>query len=419
MPDAVRKNLYGIVAVLVLLLTLLFVVSQTPLKKFLFKPKAAGGAASQLAFSLAFTNANFSTTGTNVVVPVYINTDGAQIAGADLVISYDTTRLTPLSITPDSTTISTTTLKTFAPVNASGVFTPNLSTQPLEFGVVTYDWNANAGAGAVLSPYTGITKLADITFAVAPGAPTGATTVSFAMTPGSTTDSNIVSATNPPVDYLTQTSQVFSATINISSTTTPTPTPVIPTATLTPVPPTATPIPPTATLTPVPPTVTATPVPPTSTPAGNSLTFTIQFESVNAANSSQKVAKVVSVTYGTTTTNVTVTPNANNYTHTGIISNLPTGSLTLRVKGPAHLGKLFTTTIAAGTNTVDWSATPLKAGDITNNNYVDLSDYSAYVAAFDIINPKVSNADLTFDGYVDISDYSPLVRNFKPGVPGE
>jgi len=199
----------------------------------------------------------------------------------------------------------------------------------------------------------------------------------------------------------------------------PTPTPIPPTSTPTrtptPVPPTPTPLPPTST-----PTRTPTPIPPTSTPTpGTYINFQIKFEAVTAA--SQKLDRSVSVTINNTTQNITLFSTPSGSYHTGTINGLlPNQSYSIRFKDQAHLGKIFTTSLLSpGPNSFDWTNTPLLAGDITNDNVIDLSDYTAFVIAFEIGTPKTSPADLNQDGIVDISDYAPLVRNFKPNTPGQ
>jgi hypothetical protein len=119
--------------------------------------------------------------------------------------------------------------------------------------------------------------------------------------------------------------------------------------------------------------------------------------------------------------NITLTKVGSNYT--GTLANLPTTqALSIRVKGPAHLGKIFSVpSLTAGSNSIDWTSTPLIPGDIDNDNFVDLSDYSQLVTQFDPISPKsiYTKADLNFDTFVDLSDYSLLVANFDPTTPGQ
>lgn len=593
----IRKNLVALTLVLILLLTTLVLATQTPLKKLLFKPKAAAGQLSQLAFNLTFTPLSQSVTpGSSFNLPIYLNTDGGNISGADLVVSYDSAKLTPTSLTPNTSTVSTTSLKTFAPVNpATGSFQPDLTKNPLEFGVITFDWANTAPTG----PFNGVVLLANLAFQVKPTA-TGTTTVSFVMTPGSTTDSNIVSTTNPPADFLTLASQISNTTLTITATP-PTPT-LIPTLTPTPTQITQNIAPwltvdvgnpvitgsasqtnavftltgsgsdiwgttdqfryvyqpitgnasittrvatvsntnpwtkagvmiretltgnssnammrvtpgskasgmqyrlttgatsssiastpqvplwvrvtrsgntfsgywsndgtawtlvnsvtinmsntvyaglvltshdnsllatatysnvalqtatPTQTTTP---SQTPTPVPttiptltPTIVPSTSSIDFILNFE--GAVPNSGK-SKTVQITYGTTTKSVTVTPLANSSNHSGTISDLtPNQPYSFRIKGPQHLGKLITvSTLLSGQNSLNWSNTPLKSGDINNDNIVNLTDYSSFLGQFAPTIQKDSTSDLNFDGYVDISDYSLLVRNFNPTAPGE
>lgn len=604
MLEFIKKNLFALVLVLVLLLTTIVLAIQTPLKTFLFKPKAANGQLAKLAFNLNFTAESKSVAqGTAFTLPIYLNTDAGNIVGTDVVIGYDSTKLIPISLTPDATTVSTTTLNTFAPVNpTTGSFLPDLTKNPLEFGAVTFNWSTSS----VTAPFTGIALLANLTFQVKPTA-TGSTNVTFIMTPGSTADSNIVSTSNPPTDFLTQASQISNATVTITtSTITPTLAQVTATPTRTPTPtltqPSSTPtptqvsqniapwitsdvgtpalsgsaslsngaftltgagtdiwntsdqfrfvyqpvvqnftitakvnsltntnpwskagvmiretldadsphammivtpgsnlsamqyrqtkagitshVPSTPTLpfwvrmsrastsliastspdgqtwttvgsatismtqsvfagfvltshnpsqlatatysnvslqsTPAS-TIIPTLVPtitPTLPPSTSTLTFILNFEGA-VANSGK--SKVLQISYGTTTTSVTVTPLTGSSNHTGTLTGLtPNQPYTFRLKGPQHLGKLIPVSpLASGPNSLNWSSTPLKTGDITNDNIVNLSDYSSFLGQFAPAIQKDSTSDLNFDGFVDIHDYQLLVTNFNPTAPGQ
>lgn len=210
MPDF-KKNLILALVTATLLLTTLFIAALSPLRRFFLRPKAANGTLASLSLNLNPTPSPYlANPNTNISLPIYLNTDGASIQGVDVAISYDSTILTLVSIDPEPTILGTP-LKTFSPTTSTGVFNPNLTKNPIEFGVQAFDWNTEA---TTTYSNSSPTRIASLNFLVKPLAPIGSSTnVSFVMSPNTTIDTNIILPTQ--TDLLNTTSQVSNATITI------------------------------------------------------------------------------------------------------------------------------------------------------------------------------------------------------------
>ena len=89
----------------------------------------------------------------------------------------------------------------------------------------------------------------------------------------------------------------------------------------------------------------------------------------------------------------------------------------VRVKGPMHLSRAITMPLNRGLNTVDFTVTSPKvllAGDIVNNNTVDIFDFNLFVEHFGSKMPAGgSPADLNMDGVVDVYDFGYIPNNFN------
>lgn len=154
-----------------------------------------------------------------------------------------------------------------------------------------------------------------------------------------------------------------------------------------------------------------------------SLIFNLKFQGVTASLTGRSVnltlqqGTVVKYTFNT------VALTATNGVYAATIPNIDAGTYDVYLKGPASLRKKVAgVVIAFSTNTTNWPATPptLLAGDITQDNKVDLLDYSQLVLKFDPGTTQLAQVeDLNFDSKVDLLDYSLLVLNFNPGVTGD
>lgn len=106
------------------------------------------------------------------------------------------------------------------------------------------------------------------------------------------------------------------------------------------------------------------------------------------------------------------------YTAT-ITPNLSPGTYDIYIKGPVHLRKKFASvSLTSGTNNLDFTATPLKTGDIHTDNKVDTTDYSRMLLKFNPTLVQNTVEDINFDNRVDTTDYSLMLLNFNPLVGG-
>jgi hypothetical protein len=207
-----RRRISSLLIVFLLLFAL-FLTVELVQRRQLWERKAVGESS-----SLALPDTLTVNLGEQFVVPVYLNTDNAEIGGVDVVLNFSTdmNKISLVNIQPDAQ--AGTSLKTFIPVDVSGNFdsqavinNANL-TGKVEFGAVTYD----NSIGQPTNPFDGILSttnpLATLTFQVSPDvtSPTQAT-ITVVHTPGVTIDSNIVSL-DSVADIL---AQANSLTINV------------------------------------------------------------------------------------------------------------------------------------------------------------------------------------------------------------
>lgn len=140
-------------------------------------------------------------------IGINLSTGNQTIVGADVIVNFDQTKLTLTGITKETHS----TFQTYAPVDTNGNFdtarvisTAN-STGRVEFGIVSFDWLANGGQGALTTAFNGtFSPVSRLTFQARPGV-TGTTTITYVYSgQGGTTDSNIVHnpATGDPEDIL-------------------------------------------------------------------------------------------------------------------------------------------------------------------------------------------------------------------------
>lgn len=158
-----------------------------------------------------------------------------------------------------------------------------------------------------------------------------------------------------------------------------------------------------------------------STPSVVSLEIAAKFQGVAVQRPDKSISiDIKQQTNDIQTGNATfASDSSGKYTGT-ITANIPAGTYDLYLKGPAHLRKKFIGVgLNLGNNQVDFTSTPLLAGDVNQDNKVDLLDYSAMVLVYEPGVTKSSSADLNFDGKVDLLDYSLLVTNYRPGVLGD
>ncbi len=155
--------------------------------------------------------------------------------------------------------------------------------------------------------------------------------------------------------------------------------------------------------------------------ASGILNFKIKFQGVSTQKPDKSVTVVLRQGTIDTPQTVTVTSDTTGM-YSATLSGITPGAYDILVKGPAHLRKKMTSSpisISAATPLQDWTTTPLLAGDINNDNKIDLLDYSLLALKFNPGATQTAVEDLNFDGKVDLLDYSLLALNFNPGVSGD
>ncbi|MBL8133583.1 MAG: hypothetical protein JNL42_17100, partial [Anaerolineae bacterium] len=96
------------------------------------------------------------------------------------------------------------------------------------------------------------------------------------------------------------------------------------------------------------------------------------------------------------------------------LSNVPLGTYLFSFKGSHTLARQVTITIAAGTNS--HTTEVLLEGDATDNNTVNISDFSLLAAAFGSVQgggTYDARTDFNGDNAITISDFSLLAANFS------
>lgn len=170
--------------------------------------------------------------------------------------------------------------------------------------------------------------------------------------------------------------------------------------------------------------------PPTPTPAGTaSLTFKFRQQGVTAAVDDS--IRVVLRQDGSVAHNFEWTPSTSNDKGVWTV-NLTTdkdgkrvtpGTYTVLIKGRSHLQKKFTNvTLAAGSNTKDWSTDKrdeLRSGDVNDDNKITVEDI-AKVLSFYIkggfkipVTQESKYSDINKDGFITIQDVSLIAVNWS------
>lgn len=178
-----------------------------------FWSKAAGTNA-----KLYFAAQNLTTTpGSQISLPLYLDTDAANVAGADIFLHFDKSKLTLIDITADA--IVNTGLKQFVPVVSADPTLPfdktNVITQAnqngdIKFGALAYDLSTNTK-----TPVNGILKIATLKFQILANTNTQ-TSINFVYSGSSPTTTDIVLDVDPPVNLVTNTNQLSNIQLTIA-----------------------------------------------------------------------------------------------------------------------------------------------------------------------------------------------------------
>jgi len=96
------------------------------------------------------------------------------------------------------------------------------------------------------------------------------------------------------------------------------------------------------------------------------------------------------------------------------IANIPRDAYTLHIKGAKYLAT--NVTVNASNGNVTGVTAFLRAGDVDNNNAVDLDDLGLLALAFNTVSGASfydARADLDGNNAVDLDDLGLLARNFN------
>lgn len=148
-----------------------------------------------------------------IAVPVMLSTNGAEIVGVDLVITYPNGSLALVDIQTDATI--GTTLKTFAPISSTHTFkSAEVIADANTTGILKFSALTTDAQNRRLAPFNGTTTLAQLIFKPLRE---GVYHVITSVHPNQTTDSNVILLANPPVD-IQQHSSDLALTVTASDT---------------------------------------------------------------------------------------------------------------------------------------------------------------------------------------------------------
>ncbi len=141
------------------------------------------------------------------------------------------------------------------------------------------------------------------------------------------------------------------------------------------------------------------------------ITGTLQFDSLSAAAPAQPITFTFRKTGSP---DFTVTANV---LPSGAFSvpGIPMGNYTMHVKGTRYLARNVTVFNANGDLNLP-NPISLLAGDVTNNNTVDVDDLTALLTVYNTAagdGMYVPNADLNLDGRVNVDDLTILLNNYN------
>lgn len=166
---------------------------------------------------------------------------------------------------------------------------------------------------------------------------------------------------------------------------------------------------------------------PTPAPQIASLTFTIGFQGLSGSKTKgQKIQVTLKLKNGEgyRFENVEAPPPRNGIYRVKTLRVNP-GTYNILIKGSSHLQKLFKHLVLhEGENTLDFTSTPLVAGDFNNDNKISIEDVSLILSRYTALNVPTNNQNKKFDvdgnGSINISDISLILSNYTAlNVPGD
>ncbi len=155
----------------------------------------------------------------------------------------------------------------------------------------------------------------------------------------------------------------------------------------------------------------SSPISVTVSPPVYTVSGTLNLEGISASAPAQPITFTLRKT-GSPDQMVTLNVGPNGaYT----LSAVSSGTYVLRIKGQRYLAKNIALTVANANYTVP-SATFLLAGDVNNNNVIDVDDLTLLLNVYNTRSGDgiySSHADLNLDGRVDVDDLTLLLRNYN------
>lgn len=169
--------------------------------------------------------------------------------------------------------------------------------------------------------------------------------------------------------------------------------------------------------------ITSATTPPTSV----LMNFSFMMQGITAP--ATKTIDVTLKNAGTTTVaatnSITATANATGRFIGTIDNNIPAGQYDVYIKSQSYLQRKFANvTLATGTNNKDFTANPLRAGDFTGNNVINIQDISEILSKYTVLTQPVdtttSKYDINNSTTLTILDISLVLSNYTAlTVPGE
>lgn len=180
------------------------------------------------------------------------------------------------------------------------------------------------------------------------------------------------------------------------------------------------------------PTATPTPTPtptPTATATASTLlvNFNMKFQGISAQGANKTVTVVLKSGANTvyTNNNVAVTSNASGVYSGSFTPNVSAGTYDVYLKDSNHLQKkIASVNLVNGSNSKDFSASPLLAGDFNNDNTITIADIAQELSHYTALSVPVDSTNAVYDvdgnGIINIIDISLVLSNYTAlTVPGD
>jgi hypothetical protein len=360
---------------------------------------------------------------TATAVNLVLNANAGQVGFAQVQFTFDKTKVMMASeIVPSTSLKKVITQTTAANANSTGQVTLVIALDPAD----------------ISNPPTGAFNLGQLSFK-AVNATASTSTIAFTTANTQiidmTANAFTLTTTNATANVLGNATATPTSVPTASPTTAPTHTPTpsptaVPTSTATAAPtgtgaatatptavPTASPSPTPTQIASATPTNVAATATPTATPLA-AINFSLKLQGLNRQGQNKTVA--VLVKNGATTVynnnSVSVTSNSSGV-YSGSITGVNPGTYDIYIKEANHLQKKFTSlALAAGSNNLNWTTSPLKAGDFNSDNKITIADIALILAQYQALSVPVNNNNRTYDingdDVINIIDVSLVLSNY-------